>query len=201
MFCMGQISEAGLQESSVSRQGELSCVKTADGGILYCHGIISVLKSWSSWGQHEVVGTIEGEVEPRRDIVSQGGTSGAKDHSHHNRCCGWWLHRNAPGLPRQQNGLATCLSLNIHPGQFVSPDTWCVPSITICGRAGDGTEHQAEPNLAFQHPHHLSLCWSSSERSGLHNGMKRSPFQAKQRYLWIKVKFSRSSKANLQMNV
>lgn len=116
--------------------------------------------------------TKEGPCEPRRDIVSQWGTSGAED-GQHNRCCSRWLHRNAPGLPRQQNGLGTCLSRNIHPGWFVSPDTWRMPSITIGGQAGDGTKCQAEHNLTFQHPHHPSPCWSSSE-SVLHNRMKRA---------------------------
>lgn len=111
-------------------------------------------KAGAPGAQCDMVGTTEGEGEPRRDTGSQGGTSGAKK-GHHNRCCSWWLHRNAPGLPRQQNGLATCLSLNIHPGWFVSPDTWHVPSVTIGGWAGDGTERAsgwAQPDLSASPP-------------------------------------------------
>lgn len=174
---------AVLQDEGLSQPMEASRVATAP-SVPY--------KTGAPGAQRHAVSTIEGEGEPRRDIVSQGWTSGAEE-EHHNRCCTWRLHRNAAGLPRQQNGLATCFSPNIHRGWWASLDTWHVPSITVRGQAGDGTEYQAEHNLTFQRPHQLSPCWSSSERSTLCNGMKRAPFQTKQRYLWIKVKFGRLS--------
>lgn len=93
----------------------------------------------------------------------------------------------AVGDSKECSGAASELPAHLLATAWVCPLTAgkCHQSPTV----GDGPGcHLGHPDI--QHPHHLSPGWSSSRRSALCNRMKTTPFQVKQRYLWIKSKFN-----------
>lgn len=141
-----------------------SIVVSAHRGVMHYHGFFGVLQNRSSWDSAQTHWHHQGKGEPRSDIMSQG--------RHHNRCRGQWLQRNALGPPQQQN-TSVMRSLSTYSGHVVCPDTWRVPSITICRWAWDGTEsiRLSTHNLTFQH------LWS--EGSVQHSGKSSFPSQEK----------------------
>lgn len=105
--------------------GEESCPagggrgdNSADGGILYCPGIITVLQNWSSWSPAGCCHQHQGWRRAKEGHCGLGGTSGAKKGTSQ-QVLQLVTQRNALGQP--QNCLPTCLPLHgFAPWQLAS---------------------------------------------------------------------------------